>query len=66
MNRIKLRDNIDLNSVLEGFKDNGDFFELNGSFDEFIMVNKFSREIIQYGYNGLVMHWYEEGLLESF
>lgn len=28
MNRIKLRDNIDLNSVLEGFKDNGDFFEL--------------------------------------
>ena len=28
MNRIKLRDDIDLNSVLEGFKDNGDFFEL--------------------------------------
>ena len=42
------------------------YFKLNGSFDEFIRVDKFSREIIQYGYNGLIMHWYEEVLLEPF
>ena len=65
MNRIKLKDDVDLNNVLEGFKDNGDYFEMNSQFDEFIRVDKLSREIIQYGYNGLVMHWYERGLLEA-
>lgn len=63
--RIKFRDNVDLSKQLSSFKEIEKAYELVGPFGEFCSVNKDTREISQYGYNGLMMNWYTLGLLEE-
>lgn len=64
MDRLKFKNNVDLSKFLLGFIEDKNTFNLNSSFDEFIYVDKYTREISQYGYNGLVCDWIIQGLLE--
>lgn len=63
--RIKFKDDVKLQDVLDSFNDKKDAYDMNGPFDEFIIVDKKSREITQYGYFGLVMDWKRQGLIEQ-
>lgn len=62
--RIKISDNVNLSILLKGFKENDNSYDLDSMFDEFMSINKNTREIKQYGYNGLLMDWYQQGLIE--
>ena len=62
--RVKINNDVDLSVLLRGFKENENSYDLDSIFDEFISVNKNTREISQYGYNGLLTDWYQQGLLD--
>lgn len=62
--KIKVKDNVDLSILLKGFKENDNSYDLDSMFDEFISVDKTTREVKQYGYNGLLIDWYQQGLIE--
>jgi hypothetical protein len=64
MQRIKIKDNVDLSELLKGWGESELSYDLNTPFDEFISVTKTTRVISQYGYNGLVIDWWKQGLLE--
>lgn len=62
--RLKLKDNIDLKEFLKGFVENEYTYDLDSPFDEFISVNKATREISQHGYMGLLCEWDNQGFIE--
>jgi hypothetical protein len=62
---LRFKDNVDLDVRLGGFRVTTDSYELDSPFDEFISVNKNTRIITQYGYDGMVMGLVMEGLVEE-
>ena len=66
MDRIKFKDDVDLDVILTGFVNNENAYDLSSPFDEFISVDKKTRHIIECGYNGLVADWIKQGLLETY
>ena len=64
VNNVKFKEHVNLEDLLKGWKDNGDTYGIDSPFDEFISVNKTTREISQYGYNAVVIDWHRQGLIE--
>jgi len=55
MQRLKLKDDVDLKDLLKRFAENENTYDLDDPiFDEFISVNKITKSISHYGYNGLI------------
>lgn len=68
---IRFKQDVELSEVCSGrFEDKGDHYEIYvtgiAPTDEFITVNKETREIVQEGFFGLVADWECEGLIENF
>jgi hypothetical protein len=63
--RLKLKDNVNLKEFLKGFVENEYTYDLDSPFDEYISINKSTREISQYGYMGLLYTWADNGLIEN-
>lgn len=66
VDRIKFKDTVSLKDVLKGFDDNENTYDLDSPFDEFVSVDKCTKQITQYGYNILVVEWASQGLLETW
>mgnify|MGYP006883723994 CR=1 FL=1 len=63
--RLKIKDNVDLKEFLKGFTEHEYTYDLDSPFDEYISINKSTREISQYGYMGLIYTWADNGLIEN-
>jgi hypothetical protein len=61
---IKIKNNINLNELLQGFEENENTYYLNSIFDEFISVNKNNRIISEYGYTCLLHDWFHQDIIE--
>lgn len=62
---IYVKDDVDLKELCYYFEELDDRFINTSVFDEFITVRKDTREVWQYGYEGTVRSWWEEGKLRQ-
>jgi hypothetical protein len=60
----KFKPDVNLKNVLSAFDETTDTFEVKLAPYEFIIVDKNTREITQYGFTYLVIEWQEKGLLQ--
>lgn len=66
MNRpMYVKDDVDLKELCYYFEELDDRFINKSVFDECITVMKDTREVYQYGYDGTVYSWWEQGKLRQ-
>ena len=62
---VYVKDDVDLKELCYCFEELDDRFTKTSVFDEFIIVRKDTREVRQYGYEGTVRSWWEDGKLRQ-
>ena len=62
---IYVRDDVDLKELCCCFEELDDRFITKSAFDECITVMKDTREVYEYGYDGTVYSWWEQGKLRQ-
>jgi hypothetical protein len=62
---VFIKDNVNLEILCKNWKENDQSYWLESPFDEYITVNKTTREVFQEGYNGLIWDWYTAGYIEE-
>lgn len=63
--RIYVKDDVDLKELCYYFEELDDRFINTSQFDECITVMKDTREVWQYGYDGTIYSWWEQGKLRQ-
>lgn len=64
MNKMIINPSIDLKELCSWWDDNGEEFKIIDSFgEEFVTINKETREVYNYGYNGMLSEWYNARIL---
>jgi hypothetical protein len=62
---IYVRDDVDLKELCYYFEELDDRFINKSEFGECITVMKDTREVYEYGYDGTVLSWWEQGKLRQ-
>ena len=60
---VYVRDDVDINSIFYWATEYEDRYEVRSMLDEFLIIYKDTRQIYQYGYNGVVLNWWNKGYL---